>query len=143
MKIATSLTLMAIGAILAFAVTSHPGFLNLQVAGLVIMATGVAGILLPRGKFGWLRRRVVVRRGRRGPVVGHVDEERYPSYVMLNPAALDAVQPQEPGLASDELDEVDQGAPPPEQEEIPEWEIRRRDAHNPHGSEMIADVYEE
>ncbi len=79
--------------------------------------------------------------------MGHVDEERYPSYVMLNPAALDAVQPQPAGLASDELDEVDQGgpadAPPGDGEEIPEWQIRPRDARSPHGSEMVADVYEE
>ena len=33
MKTATGLTLVAIGAILAFAVKAHPSFLNLQVAG--------------------------------------------------------------------------------------------------------------
>ena len=35
---------MAVGAIFTFAVTGHPSFLNLQIAGVVIMATGVAGL---------------------------------------------------------------------------------------------------
>ncbi|HEX4659201.1 MAG TPA: hypothetical protein VH307_17570 [Streptosporangiaceae bacterium] len=88
MRTASCLTLIAVGAIFAFAVTAHPSFLNLQIAGVVIMATGVAGLLLPRrGQQGWLRRRTILRRGLRGPVVGRVDETRLPPYVMLNPAA--------------------------------------------------------
>ena len=87
MKKATGLTLIAIGAILTFAVSTSPSFLNLQIAGVVIMATGVAGLFLPKPSQGWLRRRTVLRRGARGPVVGGVDEERYPPYVMLNPGA--------------------------------------------------------
>ncbi len=66
MRTATGLALVAIGAILAFAVTSHPSFLNLQVTGWVIMLTGIAGMVIPRRGYGWLRRRVVVRRGTRG-----------------------------------------------------------------------------
>lgn len=46
MKTATSLALIAIGAILTFAIAGHPSFLNLQVAGVVVMATGVAGLVL-------------------------------------------------------------------------------------------------
>ena len=110
MKTATGLTLIAIGAIFTFAVTASPSFLNLQVAGVVIMATGIAGLFLPKRSQGWLRRRTVLRRGARGPVVGSVDEQRYPPYVMLNPGAdpdqsnghqpgdltaADAVEPQE------------------------------------------------
>jgi hypothetical protein len=87
MRTATSLTLIAIGAIFTFAVTAHPSFLNLQVAGVVIMATGVAGLFLRKPAQGWLRRKMVLRRGAGGPVVGHVDEKRYPPYVMLNPGA--------------------------------------------------------
>jgi hypothetical protein len=94
MKPATSLTLVAIGAILAFAVTSHPHWLNLQVAGVVILLVGVAGLILNRTGYGWLRRRVVLRRGSRGPVYGHVDQTNYPaSYAMIDPAALQNVQP--------------------------------------------------
>jgi|SRR5215471_13577963 len=61
---------MAIGAIVTFAVMACLSFLNLPVAGVVMMATGVAGILLPRrGQQGWLRRRTILRNGPRGPVV--------------------------------------------------------------------------
>jgi hypothetical protein len=64
MRTATGLTLVAIGAILAFAVRTSPSFLNLQVAGWVIMLTGVAGVFIPRRGSGWLRRRIIVRRPR-------------------------------------------------------------------------------
>jgi hypothetical protein len=87
MRTATSLALVAIGAILTFAVTASPAYLNLHIAGVVIMLTGVAGLFLRKPSQGWLRRRTTLRRGRGGPVVGHVDETRYPPYVMLNPGA--------------------------------------------------------
>src|SRR5258708_34255157 len=87
MRTASCLALMAVGAIFTFAVTAHPSFLNLQIAGVVIMATGVAGLLLPRRhQQGWLRRRPILRRGPRGPVVRQVHETR-PPCVMLNPGA--------------------------------------------------------
>jgi hypothetical protein len=66
MRTASGLALAAIGAILAFAVTASPSFLNLQVTGWVIMLTGIVGIVVPRRGYGWLRRRVVVRRPSRG-----------------------------------------------------------------------------
>ena len=61
MKTATGLTLVAIGAIFAFAITAHPSWINLQVAGWVIMLTGIVGMVIPRRGYGWLRRRVTVR----------------------------------------------------------------------------------
>jgi hypothetical protein len=64
MRTATGLALIAIGAILAFAVTTSPSFLNLQVVGWILILTGVAGMVVPRRGYGWLRRRVVVRRPR-------------------------------------------------------------------------------
>lgn len=87
MRTASCLTLVAVGAILTFAVTGSPSFLNLQVAGVVIMATGVVGMFVRRPTQGWLRRRTILRDRRRGTVVGNVEETRYPPYVMLNPAA--------------------------------------------------------
>ncbi len=60
MKTATSLTLLAIGAILAFAVTAHPSFFSFRVAGWVLMVIGVVGAVLSRRGNGWLRRRVVL-----------------------------------------------------------------------------------
>jgi hypothetical protein len=85
MKTATGLTLVAIGAILAFAVKAHPSFLNLQVAGWVIIIVGLAGLLVPQRSYGWLRRRVIVRRGNR-PVT-RVEETR-DNYVELNPGEI-------------------------------------------------------
>ena len=88
MRTATGLFLIALGAILAFAVQGHPTWLNIQVVGWVIMLTGVAGMAIPRRGYGWLRRRMVLRRGPGGrPVVDRVEEKRYPPYVMLNPGS--------------------------------------------------------
>jgi hypothetical protein len=133
MRTATGLTLIAIGAIFTFAVTASPSFLNLQIAGVVIMATGVAGLFLRKPAQGWLRRRTVLRRGTGGPVVGHVDEQRYPPYVMLNPGAdgsqsnghqpgdltaADAVEPEQgetapiPDLPAEDLAAEDLAAEP-------------------------------
>jgi hypothetical protein len=63
MKTATSLTLIAAGAIIAFAITAHVAFLNLQVTGWVFILTGVAGTIIPRN--GWLRRTLAAK-GRPG-----------------------------------------------------------------------------
>jgi hypothetical protein len=75
MKTATSLTLLAIGAILAFAVTAHPSFFSFHVAGWVLMVIGAVGTVLPRRGSGWLRRRVV-RTGAGRRVV--IDREHRP-----------------------------------------------------------------
>jgi len=64
MKTATSLTLIAAGAIMAFAVTAPIAFLNLQVTGWVFILTGVAGAIISRSS--WLRRTLVAK-GRPGP----------------------------------------------------------------------------
>jgi len=63
MKTATALTVAAVGAILAFAVKAEPSFFNFNVAGWVLMVTGVAGAFLPRRGYGWLRRRLVLNTG--------------------------------------------------------------------------------
>jgi hypothetical protein len=47
MRTATSLTLVAAGALIAFAITVHVAFLNLQVAGGILILTGVAGAIIP------------------------------------------------------------------------------------------------
>ena len=119
MRTATGLTLVAIGAILTFAVTAHPSFLNLQVAGVVIMIVGVAGLFLRKPAQGWLRRRTILRRGAAGPVVGQIDEKRYPPYVMLHPgahgeSASDARQPGDLTADSAEPAPADQTAPIPD-----------------------------
>ena len=77
MRTATGLALIAIGAILAFAVTTSPSFLNLQVAGWILILTGVAGLFVPRRGYGWLRRRVVVRRPRGEAVAANGEHRRF------------------------------------------------------------------
>jgi hypothetical protein len=103
MKTATGLMLVAIGAILAFAVHAHLRVLNLNVVGWVVILTGLAGIFVPRGGYGWLRSRVVTRRPLRGAVVRTV-EKPDPPYVH-NPGAptlqdvadgFDVVEPVDP-----------------------------------------------
>jgi hypothetical protein len=61
MKTATALTITAIGAIFAFAITASPSFLNLQIVGWVLIATGICGLVIPRRGRGWLRRTVLVK----------------------------------------------------------------------------------
>jgi hypothetical protein len=106
MKIATALTVLAVGAILAFAVRANPPGLDIHTVGWVVMLTGVAGMVLPGQAQGWLRRRIVVRRGpvgpaeqsgpagqsgsagQAGPAERADDDAPYPSYVLHDPAAL-------------------------------------------------------
>ena len=62
MRTATALTLVAVGAILAFAITAEPPGFSFHIAGWVLIITGVAGAVLPRRGYSWLRRRVVLSR---------------------------------------------------------------------------------
>jgi Domain of unknown function (DUF6458) len=75
MRTATGLALIAIGAIFAFAVTASPSFLNLQVAGWILILTGVAGLFVPRRGSGWMRR--VVRRPRGAAVEANGEPRRF------------------------------------------------------------------
>jgi hypothetical protein len=133
MRTASGLLLVALGAILAFAVRGHPGWLNIQIVGWVIMLTGVAGMLLPRRGYGWLRRRMVLRRGPGGrPVVNRVEEKHYPPYVMLNPGtglAGDDSEPAagEPPTLVDQLHRAATAAPMDAgTQEAAEWEAAQR-----------------
>ena len=73
MKTAPALALIAADAILAFAVHAHPGFFSFQTAGWVIMLTGIAGLVIPRRGYGWVRR--VTRRPR---AAAGTDRDRRP-----------------------------------------------------------------
>jgi hypothetical protein len=83
-KTTTSLVLVALGAVFAFAVNGHPSWLNIQVVGWVIMFTGAAGLLVPTRGYNAVRRRVVRRRTSPGGLVTEVAEERLPPYITLN-----------------------------------------------------------
>ena len=72
MRTGTGLTVVAIGAILAFAVTSSPSFFNIHIAGWVIMLAGVASMVLSRRRdysqlLRWLRPRARVVEHNPGP----------------------------------------------------------------------------
>ena len=83
MKIGSSLALICIGAILAFAVTANTSVFNLHTAGWVLMLIGVIGLVLPGRTAGWLGRRVLVRRTYPG---GRVERVPVQPYVARTPA---------------------------------------------------------
>ena len=85
MKTGVGLAVIAVGAILAFAVTTNTSVFNLHTAGWVLIIVGIIGIAIPRRGYGWVGRRVFTRqtRWRRG---ARVEEVTYPAYVNRNPA---------------------------------------------------------
>jgi hypothetical protein len=85
MKTGTGLAVIAIGAILAFAVTTNTSVFNLHTAGWVLMIVGVIGLAIPRRGYAWVGRRLFVRQARWRPG-NRVEEVVYPSYVNRNPA---------------------------------------------------------
>jgi hypothetical protein len=91
MKTGMGLALIAIGAILAFAVTTNTSDFNLHTAGYVLMIIGIIGIAIPRSGYGWVGRRMFVRQtswrpGRR------VEEVNYPNYNVNGSPANNRVQ---------------------------------------------------
>jgi hypothetical protein len=60
MTIGTSLFLIAVGAILKWAVTAHVAGVDLQVVGVILMVVGAAGLVLGLGM--WISARNDVRR---------------------------------------------------------------------------------
>ena len=101
MKTATGLTLVAIGAILAFAVNAHLQFLNLQVVGWVIILTGIAGIFVPRSAYGQMRRRVVYRRTPQAGDVSVAGDASAAPYIVDTPAPPAVVDTPAPPVAVD------------------------------------------
>ena len=75
MKTSASLTIAALGGILAFAVRTNLPWFSFELAGWVLLLTGLAGLILPGKGRGRLRRRLVTRRGAGEPVV--TEEETY------------------------------------------------------------------
>ena len=86
MKTGMGLALIAVGAILAFAVTTNTSVFNLHTAGWVLMIIGILGIAIPRRGYGWVGRRLFVRQARWRPGGNRVEEVTYPAYVNRNPA---------------------------------------------------------
>jgi hypothetical protein len=95
MKTATGLGLLATGAIFAFALRASPPGIDIHAVGWILIAAGLAGLLMPQRNRGWIRRVTVRRRPgllsrRPGPAAGPPDDEHlpYPPYVLRDPAAL-------------------------------------------------------
>jgi len=97
-KTATSLTLVAAGAIIAFAITAHVAFLNLQVTGWVLILTGVAGAIITRSS---RLRRTLVAKGRPGAAAADGTAQRPPPSQRpvpgRHPATAPDATPAEPG----------------------------------------------
>jgi len=70
MTIGTSLFLIAVGAILKFAVTAHLGGIDLHVVGVILIIVGLAGLVLGLGM--WVSSRESWRRGGAPPPPGDV-----------------------------------------------------------------------
>jgi len=105
MKTATALTLVAIGAILAFAVTAEPPGFSFHVAGWVLMLTGLAGAVLPRRGYSWLRRRVVLsNRDRTVPI----ERRQRPFSRMLVPGGVLVERPESAADAPVEKETIEQ-----------------------------------
>jgi hypothetical protein len=106
MKIGSSLALIGIGAILAFAVTANTSVFNLHTAGWVLMVIGVIALLLPNRTTGWLGRRLLVRRSYPG---GRVERIPVPPYDARTPgvSALEQGLPSRPTLLDQEDDLIE------------------------------------
>jgi Domain of unknown function (DUF6458) len=92
MKTATSLTLVAVGAIIAFAITAHVAFLNLQVTGWIFILTGVAGAIITRSSRLRLRRTPVAK-GRPDAATANGTAQRPPPSQRRGPGRQPAVAP--------------------------------------------------
>jgi hypothetical protein len=89
MKPMPALALIAVGAILAFAVRAPGGVISWSSAGWVLILTGIAGVVLPYLlPQRWTQRRVIRRGGARRMPVGWTFRRRpNPSLVTVPPAA--------------------------------------------------------
>lgn len=80
MRTGAGLALICVGAILAFAVNVHDSVINVPIIGWILMLTGLIGMVIPRRAYGWLGRRMLVRRTRSG-----TEEIPIPPYLARNP----------------------------------------------------------
>jgi hypothetical protein len=92
MRTTIGLVVVTAGAILTFAVSAQVPGINLRIAGVIVMAAGIAG-LLPGSRAGaWLRRHS--RLPDAGPVqaapADEPEDAGYPAYLLQDPAVLAA-----------------------------------------------------
>jgi hypothetical protein len=87
MRTSTGLTVTAVGAILLLAVHIPVPWLSLKIAGLIIMATGLAGLRIPQEVGGWLRHNQDRVMETFDPVSDADDTPRVPLDSLLDPSA--------------------------------------------------------
>jgi hypothetical protein len=137
MRTGVGLLVIAVGAILAFAVTANTKFVNFHTVGWVLILVGVIGMLIPRRTYGWVGRRLLVKRTRQWPGDGAPANEttegrNIPPYVTHNPGTsrIRAGLPPKSSLLTDSRgsveDPVEEGIRP-----------------TPGDTEVIEDMYEE
>jgi hypothetical protein len=124
MKTGIGWTMIAVGAILAFAVTTNTSVFNLHIAGYVLIIIGILGIVFPRRGYGWVGRRLFVRQARLRPG-NQVEEVIYPT-ATRNPANT----------------RVQAGLPAPRPVGSPEPGTDLSTGPRPGETEIIEDVYE-
>ena len=149
MKIGSGLAIICVGAILAFAVTTNTSVFNLHTAGWVLMLIGLIGLLLPNRTYGWLGRRMQVRRSYPSGRVEHITQQ---PYVARNPrvSALEQGLPSRPTLLDQEDDLIEetpssyviQETEPPVTRQTPSGQAPSH-GPRPRVTEVIEDVYEE
>lgn len=133
MRTTMGLLIIALGGILAFAVTANSSVFNWNIAGFVLLFVGLLGLFLPRRGSGWPGRRLI-RRTRVWPAGRRVDEATYPPYVVRNPgnqrvkAGLPSVSTVLGGFGVNDDPETEEGPAA---------------APAPRGTEVVEDVYEE
>jgi hypothetical protein len=137
MRTGVGLLVIAVGAILAFAVKANTSVINLHIAGWVLIVIGLIGMLLPGRTYGWVGRRLLVKKTRQWPgnEPGNesVEKRNIPPYVSYNPGTsrIRAGLPPRPTLLTDSRGGV----------EDPVEEGGRPTA--PGDTEVIEDMYEE
>jgi hypothetical protein len=143
MKTGAGLALICVGAILAFAVTGNTSVFNIHTAGWVLMLVGLIGLLLPGRTYGWLGKRLLVRRTYPGSGI-----RRVPGYGARNPGALEAAQSPRPTLLDQEGDLIEESEVV-DYDDIPPETARQGTVYVPPSArpaattEVIEDLYEQ
>jgi hypothetical protein len=87
MRTTSGVTLVAIGAILSFAISLNIGFISVQIVGLVLMLTGITGLCLNQRGTGLLERRLAALRYLLGQDASMISGKRVPLDDLLGSAA--------------------------------------------------------
>lgn len=87
MRTTSGVTLVAIGAILSFAISLNTGFISTRIVGLVLMLTGITGLCLNQRGTGLLERQLAALRYLLGQDGSMISGKRVPLDDLLRSAA--------------------------------------------------------